>query len=693
MNSNARLLIIKSVPAHAGQFKHSGRYMLISGRWHALHHDEPAPKPHATAPEPVHVPEFQEGKVATGVVEYYNGIAKKLLELASTGNVAALEAEKAKGLTPNAKGKVSNTWAGRTENSKMFLAMYDQIVAHVQGHAKQAAVQHLEQDQKQADIPAEEKAEDKKLVAELKEKEPAAAVAAAVSHLKQDEDQSNLPAAEKKQDAGLVEKLEAAQAKPPLHVLLDQMPWDSQKLPDSNRNARSHNRHVDKIRAMAYAGDLAGLEAFSAVSRTNTYGRKQNLLARTAIAAINEANPKLAKVDAAAHEAATSPHNDKPAPTEAQADAGNYAKGHTKVAGLGVTIENPRGSTRSGKRPDGSTWSHQMSDHYGYIKRTTGADGEHVDVYVGPHVESEKVFVVDQVDAAGKFDEHKVMLGFSSKDEAIAAYSSNFDAGWKVGPVTEMSAEQFKGWLKDGDTTKPVAKPTKEYSIIDRAKSVGVKGVREGMRDDVLLRKLTSHLAGEKASNYIKAGKLTDLPQYKAIKDADTKRFAGLVADNRFSVDTSQIGWVFDGRNKGEMEELVTGGILEEGNDKYKHRLTGVGKEIAHLILSKFDKNPTVEGVLSELEALKAVAKKPEQKVSAKPSMATVVADDAGPQEGTMTKAQHQYADLLKAIDQSDERFRRRVAIAEAKENLVDAAYNRAGIESRAIELADLVRS
>ncbi len=165
-----------------------------------------------------------------------------------------------------------------------------------------------------------------------------------------------------------------------------------------------------------------------------------------------------AKVEAAAAEAASSPHNDLPEPTDAQKEAGNYKKGHVTLHGLDISIENPRGSTRSGTSPDGTTWSHEMSDHYGYIKRTEGADGDHVDVYVGPKPEAKRVFVVDQVEQGnGKFDEHKAMLGFTNKRDAVAAYRKNFDPGWKVGPVRDFTIDQFKTWLKEGDTTRPAA--------------------------------------------------------------------------------------------------------------------------------------------------------------------------------------------------------------------------------------------
>ncbi|MFI8608488.1 LPD38 domain-containing protein [Pseudomonas sp. NPDC077649] len=163
------------------------------------------------------------------------------------------------------------------------------------------------------------------------------------------------------------------------------------------------------------------------------------------------------RVDQQAQEAATSLSNDLPEPSQAQIEAGNYRKGHVRVAGLDISIENPRGSVRRGRRPDGSEWSHEMSDHYGYIRRTEGADGEQVDVYVGPQEDSQRVFIVDQVNQQdGNFDEHKVMLGYPDMEAAIAAYRSNFDAGWKVGPVTELSRDRFRDWLRDGDLTSPL---------------------------------------------------------------------------------------------------------------------------------------------------------------------------------------------------------------------------------------------
>ncbi|MFW2013744.1 PLxRFG domain-containing protein [Acinetobacter bereziniae] len=169
--------------------------------------------------------------------------------------------------------------------------------------------------------------------------------------------------------------------------------------------------------------------------------------------------PNAISIDENAHQAATSSQNNIPEPTQAQIEAGNYKKGHIKVQGLDISIENPKGSERRGTDPDGKEWAHTMSDHYGYIKRTKGADNEHIDTYIGNNPDSNQVFIVDQIDqASGNFDEHKVMLGFNNQEEATTAYKSNFDKGWKVGPIRNMDMEQFKDWLKNEDTSKPASK-------------------------------------------------------------------------------------------------------------------------------------------------------------------------------------------------------------------------------------------
>lgn len=164
-------------------------------------------------------------------------------------------------------------------------------------------------------------------------------------------------------------------------------------------------------------------------------------------------------IDSVANEAATSPTNDLPEPTQAMKDAGNYKKAHLRLHGLDIAIENPKGSMRRGTDKDGKAWESEMQAHYGYVKRTTGADGDQVDVFIGEKPESDKVFVIDQYHPDGTFDEHKVVMGASSMLEAKSLYKRNYQKGWKVGPTTAMSVDEFKAWLKSGDTTKPLSAP------------------------------------------------------------------------------------------------------------------------------------------------------------------------------------------------------------------------------------------
>ena len=155
-------------------------------------------------------------------------------------------------------------------------------------------------------------------------------------------------------------------------------------------------------------------------------------------------------------------------PSEKQKEAGNYKKGHIKVDGYDITIENPKGSVRVGKDENGKAlWRTPMHYDYGYILGTKGTDGDHIDVYLSDTPTEGNVYVVDQIDQkTGDFDEHKVMYGFPSKEAAIDAYKSQYEKGWKVGTVTEVSREDFKKWV---ESSKRKTKPFSEYKSVKEA--------------------------------------------------------------------------------------------------------------------------------------------------------------------------------------------------------------------------------
>ena len=164
-------------------------------------------------------------------------------------------------------------------------------------------------------------------------------------------------------------------------------------------------------------------------------------------------------------------------PTEAQKEAGNYKKGHIKINGFDITIEQPSGSVRSGKDANGKEWSVTMNNTYGYIRGTESVDGDHIDVFLGPDMNSDIVYVVDQVNTDGSFDEHKVMMGFSSLEDARSAYLSNYEEGWKgLGNITGVALDEFKKWI---DSSIRKTKPFSEYKGIKREEDIAPRKVKK----------------------------------------------------------------------------------------------------------------------------------------------------------------------------------------------------------------------
>jgi len=137
-------------------------------------------------------------------------------------------------------------------------------------------------------------------------------------------------------------------------------------------------------------------------------------------------------------------------PTEKQKQSGNYKKGRFSMKGLTFVIENPKGTVRSG---DG--WSVVSPAHYGYIlKNVSEADGDHIDVYIGPYPDSKQVYVIDQRSfVTGEFDEHKVMVGFNSKEEAKGFYYEAFNGTAPFMGIVEMSWDELKSWMSFGNTS------------------------------------------------------------------------------------------------------------------------------------------------------------------------------------------------------------------------------------------------
>ena len=160
-------------------------------------------------------------------------------------------------------------------------------------------------------------------------------------------------------------------------------------------------------------------------------------------------------------------------PTDAQKEAGNYKKGHVKVDGLNITIEQPKGSIRRGTDANGKQWESEMHNTYGYIRGTESVDGDHIDIFLSDNPTEGNVFVVDQINKDGSFDEHKVMYGFPDMESARQAYLSNYEEGWQgLGSITEVKKEDFKKWI---DSSKRKTKPFAEYTSVKTQDDVQTK--------------------------------------------------------------------------------------------------------------------------------------------------------------------------------------------------------------------------
>lgn len=174
--------------------------------------------------------------------------------------------------------------------------------------------------------------------------------------------------------------------------------------------------------------------------------------------------PLSAKIEAASAEVNTDP-------TEAQKEAGNYKKGHVQVGTFDITIEQPQGSVRKGTDADGKQWESKMNNTYGYIRGAVGVDGDHIDVFLSNDIDGwngRKVYVVDQYNPDGSFDEHKVMLGFNDADEAKGDYLANYEQGWENGrriDITGVNLEDFEKWI---ESSKRKTKPFGEYSSVKK---------------------------------------------------------------------------------------------------------------------------------------------------------------------------------------------------------------------------------
>lgn len=221
--------------------------------------------------------------------------------------------------------------------------------------------------------------------------------------------------------------------------------------------------HSQKLASLALKE--YGFDGVKVIAQRNTGGNKEGKMNYVIFdennAQITEHTKFSLRLKSAIEETETNP-------SDAQKESGNYKKGHIKFGGYDYTIENPKGSTRSGKDADGKEWKITMHDTYGYIRGKFGKDGDHLDMFINDNADLDNwngdVFVVDQVNPDGSFDEHKVMYGYESMDYAEKAYLANYSKGWQgLGNITGASKTEFDKWL---DTSNRKLKPFADYAKV-----------------------------------------------------------------------------------------------------------------------------------------------------------------------------------------------------------------------------------
>lgn len=155
--------------------------------------------------------------------------------------------------------------------------------------------------------------------------------------------------------------------------------------------------------------------------------------------------------------------------TSSKIAAAYKLQGRVTFRGLPISIETAKGNYRHWTdAATGEAGKTRMRFAYGYIRRTKGLDGDHVDVFVGPNEKADSVYVI-MTNKAPDFkepDEEKCMLGFNTAAEAKDAFmvhynKTGFFRSMKVLSFTEFSKRVFETF--DGGRKKIAYDATNQF--------------------------------------------------------------------------------------------------------------------------------------------------------------------------------------------------------------------------------------
>lgn len=256
--------------------------------------------------------------------------------------------------------------------------------------------------------------------------------------------------------------------------------------------------------------------------------------------------------------------------------SGHKLQGRTRLYGMDISIENKKGSYRSGVDKDGHKWKTLMHYDYGYIRGTEGVDSDQVDVYVGPDKDAQKVYVIHQNDpVTHKYDENKCMLCFASAADAKAAYMKQYDRPGFYGSMTTMTIDEFKSFIF-----------SKKGKMIHKSFDIQITDITENNKQQKLeqFNKALNAIAKNQPF-VIKHIPTDDSPKYEnltvRLMNFDRSKIEKAVHKVALSLDAD-----ISGASKGEsfvykaQEELV---------DKYFKEFTDRTRAVYNFVISYFD--------------------------------------------------------------------------------------------------------
>jgi hypothetical protein len=143
--------------------------------------------------------------------------------------------------------------------------------------------------------------------------------------------------------------------------------------------------------------------------------------------------------------------------------------------GIPVVIEWPKGCVREGKDKNGRTWRREMKADYGYIDDTSAkGDAEPLDIYIGGDKEASQVFVIEQLDEDGEFDEYKLVAGVPNLESAQKLYLSHYPKEWgdsRLGDCFETDIGSLRSKVEEHqEKDKDMKKTSADEGILERIK-------------------------------------------------------------------------------------------------------------------------------------------------------------------------------------------------------------------------------